>query len=92
MQLELQQSLPVDRQWKVPFAFMDRVLDNAGMLERQVRTMYFVQKSEESIAQFLDVVVVVPVVANDRNEWVQTVQKTAWKCRQVQFLWSWTSL
>ena len=25
--------------------------------------------------QFLDVVVTVPVVANDRNEWVQTVQK-----------------
>ena len=59
----------------VPFPFIDRVLDIAGMLQRQVRTVFIVQKSGESTAQFSDTVVAVPVVANDRNEWVQTVQK-----------------
>ena len=44
--------------------------------------MQTVQKIGESIAQFLDAVFAVLVVANDRNEWVQTVQKTVWKCRK----------
>ena len=74
MQPKFQQSLPIDSQWKVPFPFIVRVLDIAGMLQRQIRTVYIVQKSGESTAHFLDVVVSVPVVANDRNEWVQTVQ------------------
>ena len=75
MQPKFQQSLPIDRQWMVLFPFIDKVLDIAGMLQRQIRTVYFVQKTGESTAQFLDVVVTVSVVANDRNEWVQTVQK-----------------
>ena len=83
MQPKFQQSLPIDRQWMVPFPFIDRVLDIAGMLQRQLRTVCFVQKTGESTAQFLDEVVTMPVVANDRNEWVQRVQKV---------LWLWTSL
>ena len=67
--------MPIDRQWMVPFPFIDRVLDTAGMLQRQIRTVCFVQKTGESTAQFLDLVVTVPVVANDRDVWVQTVQK-----------------
>ena len=58
-------------QWKVLFPFIDRVLDIAGMLQRQVRTVFIVQKSGESTAQFSDAVAAVPVVANDRNEWVE---------------------
>ena len=33
MQPKFQQSLPIDRRWIVPFPFIDRVLDIAGMLQ-----------------------------------------------------------
>ena len=42
MQPKFQQSLHIDRQWMVPFPFIDRVSDIAGMQQRQIRTVYFV--------------------------------------------------
>ena len=67
---------------KVPFPFIDRVLDIAGLLQRQVRTALVVQKTVGiPQLQFL-ALVAVHVLCNDRNEWVQTVQKTVWKCRK----------
>ena len=66
MQPKVQQSLPIDSQWMVPFPFIDRVLDNAGRLQRQVCTALVVQKTAEiPQLQFL-AFVVVPVLCNDK--------------------------
>ena len=65
MQPKFQQPLPIDRQWMVPFLFNDRVLDIAGVLQRQVCTALVVQKTVEiPQLQFL-AFVVVPILRND---------------------------
>ena len=80
MKPKIQQCLPIDRQWMVPFPFIDRVLDIAGMLHRQVRTALVVQKTVEiPQLQFL-AFVVVPVWCNDKF-WYRQCRKQ-WTCRR----------
>ena len=80
MQPKLQQSLPTDRQWMMPFPFIDRVLDIAGMLQRQVCTALSVQRTVEiPQLQFLDLVVV-PVLCNDKFGYRQC--RKQWNCRK----------
>ena len=92
MQPKFQQSLPIDRQWMVPFTFVDRVLDIACMLQRQIRTVHFVQKTGESTAQVLGRSCYRARCCERQERMGPDSAETVWKCRKCSFLWLWTSL